>query len=102
MLFLQYEVIPSATEKDLNSEPIIGTFCHNKTGLITLVESLNQLKFKGFTTQQWCEEAPHVINCAESKFCGECMGQCPNPNDICYLSNINVGSTGQNKFICWS
>jgi hypothetical protein len=65
-------------------ETVTGAFCENKSGLITLVESLNQLKFKGYTTQQWCEDAPHITNCPDGKMCGECMGQCHDLNHICY------------------
>jgi hypothetical protein len=70
--------------------------CQNKTGLINLVESLNQLKFKGFTTKEWCESAPNIINCSEGKICGDCIGQCQDLNHICY-PNPDIGGS---KFIC--
>jgi LPXTG-motif cell wall-anchored protein len=65
-----------------------GPFCQSKSGVITLVESLNQLGFKGYTTQQWCEDIPNVVNCVEGTECGQCLGQCQNLNHICY-PNIN-------------
>jgi len=69
--------------------------CQKKNGIITLVESLNQLGFKGYTTQQWCENVSNVIHCIENTQCGECLGQCQNPDHICY-PNINKPK----QFIC--
>lgn len=66
--------------------------CHMRTGVSNLIDALNQLKFKGYTTQQWCETAPHVINCHDNNLCGDCFGPCQNPNHICWPDG--------DKFIC--
>lgn len=78
-------------------------FCQYKEGIITLVESLNQLGFKGYTSQQWCEDVPHVTHCSTEMQCGDCMGQCRDVNHICY-PNPEYNSVNPhpniNKFIC--
>lgn len=81
--------------KEASTPPEIT--CQNKNGLMTLVEGLNQLTFKGFTTRQWCEDAPRVINCTEGSLCGECMGQCLDLNHICYP---NLETQSSDKFVC--
>jgi hypothetical protein len=62
------------------------TTCEMKQGLITLVESLHQIGFKGYTTQRWCEDGAHVIHCTDDKQCGICLGPCKDPSHICYLT----------------
>jgi len=74
-------------------ENIDGT-CQFKSGINSLVNSLNQLKFKGYTTEKWCETAPFIINCYDNNLCGNCLGQCSNDNYICWPEN--------NGFICGS
>lgn len=69
---------------------------------IILVESLNQLGFKGYTTEQWCDEIPYIVHCRVEIECGECIGQCRDLNHICYP---NPGykvheSSNLSKFIC--
>ena len=73
-------------------ESSIEEFCKEKTGIINLIESLNQLQFKGYTTQKWCETAANVVNCVDSKVCGDCMGPCRDSEHICYPDN--------DKFVC--
>lgn len=60
------------------------SICSFETGMSSLLPRLQQLQFKGFSTEQWCQELSHVINCDGESICGECMGPCPNPNHICY------------------
>lgn len=78
------------------SDPTIG--CVKKNGIMSLIETLNQLKFKGYTTSDWCEHQKEVINCPEGKLCGECLGQCLNINHICH-SNIN-STNSYDRYIC--
>jgi hypothetical protein len=73
--------------------------CEMKNGTITLMESLQQLRFKGYTSQQWCEEVPFVTHCTDSEQCGHCLGQCQDPNNICYV-NGNPSESETTKFIC--
>lgn len=60
--------------------------CNLKKGTITLIESLHQIGFKGYTTQRWCEDGAHVIHCTDDKQCGACLGPCKDPGHICYLT----------------
>ena len=83
----------------LNTDyPIVGSpraldgDCQMRTGINNLIDSLNQLKFKGYTTQQWCESASHVVNCHDNNLCGDCFGPCQDPNNICWPEG--------DKFIC--
>lgn len=71
------------------------SYCNEKSGIINLVEKLNQISFRGYSTQQWCEGSPQVINCQNEDICGNCLGQCSNPNHICYPD-----LSGSKKFIC--
>ena len=80
-----YELIPDSQ-----------ILCQSITGTSILIDRLNQLNFKGYTTQQWCEEVPHVIHCTDDKQCGECLGYCGDSNHICYM---NLDATGD-KFVC--
>lgn len=73
--------------------------CQEKAGIISLVESLQQLSFKGYTTQAWCDEAAHVINCVDNNLCGDCMGPCNDSNHICY-PNPDMNGSIKYKFIC--
>jgi len=66
--------------------------CHMKKGVNNLIDSLNQLQFKGYTTEQWCENASHVVNCHDNNLCGDCFGPCQNSNHICWPDG--------DKFIC--
>ena len=70
----------------------VGGSCETRMGAGALVDSLNQLKFKGYTTQQWCESGSHVVNCHDNNMCGECFGPCQNPDDICWPNG--------DRFIC--
>lgn len=73
-------------EKDENG------FCSMHNRVNNLIENLNQLYFKGYTTLSWCEDASHAVNCTDNNFCGECMGRCRNPDQLCYPH--------KNKFLC--
>lgn len=75
------------------------SFCENKSGIANLIESLNQLQFKGYTTQSWCETATHVTNCVDNNVCGECLGPCRDPKHICYV-NPDLNAVPQERFIC--
>lgn len=72
----------------------INNTCTIKNGINNLLDNLAQLKFKGFTTEKWCETASHVINCSNDTFCGDCFGHCQNNKHICWPND--------NKFICGS
>lgn len=74
-------------------------FCHAKTGIITLVEKLNQLSFKGYTTQQWCEDVSYISHCTDTKQCGNCLGHCHDPSHICFLNPGSSIVPGEN-FVC--
>lgn len=71
--------------------------CQVNNGIINLIERLNQLQFKGYTTPLWCEDFPQVINCTDNNMCGECLGQCSNNYYICYPTN---NDTSNKKLIC--
>jgi hypothetical protein len=58
--------------------------CEPSTGLHALLQTLQSDQFRGFVTQEWCHNVPTVTNCNEGVTCGTCMGQCPNPNHLCY------------------
>lgn len=73
-----------------------SSFCEMKRGIIDLIENLNQLQFKGYSTQQWCEVAAQVTYCQDNNLCGDCFGQCPNPRHICYPDPAS------SKFVCGS
>src|SRR6185312_898204 len=54
-----------------------------------------------------CEEVPHITYCNVNDQCGECLGQCQDVNNICYVNkDILESSTGtlnfSPKFICGS
>lgn len=95
-----------------DSDNTSKVFCQAQTGVITLFERLNQIGFKGYTNQQWCEDVPFITHCTENKQCGECLGQCRDPSDICYINynsnrEINLEKQGPNtlyleNFICGS
>lgn len=70
--------------------------CSQQSGVNLLVERLNQVQFKGFTTQKWCETMPGVTHCQDNSLCGDCLGQCADPSQICY-PNLDTGN-----FICGS
>ncbi len=69
-------------------------FCHKMTGLPNLLTRLNQLSFKGYTSEEWCQYVPDAVNCSKNELCGECMGRCVDPNLICYPSSQGEG------FVC--
>lgn len=79
-------------------------FCEMKMGVNLLEEKLKQLSFKGYTNQYWCEEIPFVTHCSIDEYCGNCLGQCGNPNNICYINtdtSLN-NPLSHSKFICGS
>lgn len=67
--------------------------CQIFTGTRTLIENLNQLKFKGYTNLEWCENMASVTHCVNES-CGDCLGNCDSETENCYYSHIN------NKFVC--
>lgn len=71
--------------------------CQKNNGIATLFERLNQISFKGYTTYQWCEDATNITHCTEGNYCGECLGQCNDANDICYLNTDKIYTS---NFIC--
>jgi len=71
--------------------------CQLNSGVINLIENLNQTYFKGYTTTKWCEEVPSITHCTNDKLCGECLGSCRDTNDICY---INSDPNNTDKFAC--
>jgi len=68
--------------------------CEKTSDINNLIERLNRLYFKGYTSLKWCKNMSKVLNCENSIICGNCMGKCPNFGDICYSS----GKEG--VFIC--
>ena len=74
----------------------INNFCQINHGIITLVENLNQITFKGYTTPRWCQEASNIIHCGTDMVCGNCMGPCDNSQHICYINP----SPQETRFIC--
>ena len=71
--------------------------CEAREGVMNLVERLNQIGFKGYTTQQWCEEVPSITHCGDKRSCGDCLGPCSDINHICYL---NPDPAANARFIC--
>lgn len=76
-------------------ETDVNASCQMKSGVSTLIESLNQSKFKGYSIQEWCQNIPGVVHCIDDKQCGACLGRCPNDNELCY-------SNSKNQFVCRS
>lgn len=91
-----------------------ASFCERHSNIHTLIQNLSQLNFKGYTTQQWCEEVPAVNYCTMNDQCGDCLGQCQDPNTICYINpeisnlksltpgNLLVREQDNPQFICGS
>jgi hypothetical protein len=75
-------------------EADVNASCQMKSGTATLIESLNQSKFKGYSSQDWCVNVPEVVHCIDDKQCGSCLGPCPGDNELCYPNN--------NGFTCQS
>lgn len=71
-------------------------FCEKKEGMHNLISLLNQPNIRGYTEQIWCENIPSITNCQNNIPCGNCMGQCPNPNHLCYPNPTNQ------NFVCRS
>lgn len=79
-------------QKYANGEQsILTNICKQNSGINLLIERLNQVQFKGFTTQKWCETRSGVAHCQDNNLCGDCLGQCLDPSHICYpdLNNTN-------------
>lgn len=68
--------------------------CQPSSGIDILVSRLNQLYFKGFTTNKWCRTTPNIKYCQNGNGCGNCLGYCLDPSQICY------SSPDTNNFIC--
>jgi hypothetical protein len=64
--------------------------CTIKDGLITLVESLKQLNYKGYTNEHWCHNVKNIIHCDDEQKCGICLGHCDNTSEICDLNDDNT------------
>lgn len=73
-------------------ESVNGSICVPKHGVVNLLNVLNQLQFKGYTSETWCSKSNGVSNCQDGVYCGDCMGKCKNANQICYPNG--------DKFIC--
>lgn len=69
--------------------------CTPVSGLVTLVESLKQLNFKGYTNEKWCSNVKHIVHCDDGEKCGVCLGYCDNTSQVC---DVNENNT----FICVS
>lgn len=67
--------------------------CKENKGTLTLIERLNQLSFKGYASQSWCQESEYITNCTHTQGCGKCMGKCTDPKHICH-------AVGDNKYLC--
>lgn len=61
-----------------------GETCEPQTGLHDLLHLLQRDQFRGFVSPEWCHNVSTVTNCEDNATCGACMGQCPNPNHVCY------------------
>lgn len=70
--------------------------CIRNSGVNNLLQSLNQLHFKGYTSLEWCEDYNYVTNCPDGVYCGSeaCMGKCQEYNYVCWPNN--------GKFVCGS
>lgn len=70
----------------------VNGICIEHNGVNNLLNSINQLQFKGYTTLPWCQNHDYVTNCPDGTNCGDCIGKCKNNNFICWPDN--------NTFIC--
>lgn len=73
--------------------------CRINSGVINLIERLNQLQFRGYSTKHWCEKIPQITNCDDNNICGKCFGRCLNTSHICYPKLI---ANKDEIFICGS
>jgi hypothetical protein len=95
---------------------LVQGVCVNRTGVSTLVESLNKLSFKGYATDTWCKENPSITHCVDGTECGSCLGQCRDPDHICLhvtdgkyvctrvsrvTSKETTSSSGANMLVFW-
>jgi hypothetical protein len=58
-----------------------------------LLDRFNQLRFRGYANQKWCEQLPTLTHCTIDSNCGKCLGNCHNTNHICYPDT-------NNNFVC--
>lgn len=86
----------------------VDNVCILKRGSDQLIQKLNQLHFKGYTNEGWCQNIPTVTNCNDDKTCGECLGKCSNHQEICSLYNNNLicqsisnNKTRSNNLVIW-
>lgn len=64
-------------EKDTN-------VCIKRFDTPILLDKLNQLRFRGYTNQKWCEQLPSLTHCTGNNKCGKCLGNCHQNDHICY------------------
>lgn len=67
--------------------------CIKRSDTPILLDKLNKLRFRGYTNQKWCEQLPSLTHCTTDNYCGKCLGNCYQNNQICY-PDIN------GSFIC--
>lgn len=89
-------ILPIMWYEDING------ICVYKSGLTSLLDSIAQNKFKGYTSNKWCELLPTVEYCDGSNTCGACLGICADDNLLCYPSANLIGSqaTYSEPFVC--
>lgn len=58
--------------------------CNKWTDTPILLDKLNQLRFRGYTNQKWCEQLPTLTHCTADSNCGKCLGNCHRNDHICY------------------
>lgn len=63
--------------------------CVVQSGLHDLITSLKQINYRGYTQSSWCQAVPQIRNC-ENTGCGECLGPCTNPQQICVVNEHAV------------
>lgn len=58
--------------------------CNKWSDTPILLDKLNQLRFRGYTNQKWCEQLPTLTHCTADSNCGKCLGNCHHNDHICY------------------
>ena len=76
--------------------------CNKWSDTPILLDRLNQLRFRGYTNQKWCEQLPTLTHCTADSNCGKCLGNCHRKDHICYPDsngNFVCGPHDNNKDI---
>lgn len=50
--------------------------------------------FRGYTSLQWSQDAPTVRYCADGAYCGECLGYCRDPQQLCSVTPNGLTCVG--------